>query len=65
MRHTCGVRSDGAIECWGREDAGTFPTDGGWVEDSVGERHTCAIAESGEAVCWGDDDLGHLSVPRA
>ena len=55
--HTCGVKLDGSIECWGCKEgwdygqcsvpAGTF------LSVSAGFFHTCGIKEDNSVVCWG------------
>lgn len=62
--HTCGIRADGALECWGlgsepcrREskldvDQAVAP-EGTFRDVAAGLLHTCALRENGELVCWG------------
>ena len=62
--HTCGLRSDGDLFCWGRgqED----PPIGKFLRVSGGVDHSCAVrAEEphGRAVCWGRDDAGQTKAP--
>ena len=59
--HTCGLRTSGAIECWGSNDdfygeyAGQSDApEGRFVAVSAGNELTCAIRESGEITCWGE-----------
>ncbi len=53
--HTCGLRSDGAAVCWGRNGSGQAspPPDERFVAVSSGRDHTCALRLDGAAVCWG------------
>ena len=65
--HSCGIRTDHTIECWGCEepesddDIDDDPIDvgqcdapaGAFVEVSAGYYQSCAISEARETVCWG------------
>jgi alpha-tubulin suppressor-like RCC1 family protein len=74
--HSCGIRGDGTLWCWGRNDNGQLGTSSSDVEDDVptrvgsttwsavsaGGAHTCAI-DTGEGLwCWGDDTYGELGI---
>ena len=51
----CGVRSNGAVVCWGSDaTADDTPPAGPWVGVSVGAYHACARAADGQVACWGD-----------
>jgi alpha-tubulin suppressor-like RCC1 family protein len=73
--HTCGLRANGRIYCWGLNvfgelGDGTYETRlvptlvaGGhtdWVSVSAGYDHTCGRRSNGRIYCWGDDDFGQL-----
>lgn len=72
--HTCGIKRDGTMWCWGDNrfgqvgHASTGPVSepnvvaGGlqWGIVSPGGRHTCAIAANQELYCWGDNTYGQL-----
>ena len=64
--HTCALRVDGAIDCWGADTAQQTknmqslmqgqanPPEGvRFVAISSGYVHTCGLKEDGSAVCWG------------
>ena len=52
--HTCAVRENGAIECWGHNDDGEADAPSGRFSSvSAGILHTCAVRESGAVDCWG------------
>ena len=55
--HTCAIRTNGAIECWGWNGYGqsTAPA-GSFTAVSAGSRHTCGLRESGAIECWGSND---------
>ena len=40
--HTCGVKSDGTLACWGRDHGGQRPA-GTFTEVSAGGEHTCGV----------------------
>lgn len=61
----CGLRADGAIECWGgilHVDVDITPPEGEFVSLSVGRLHACAIRPTDHVVCWGSDDQGQAAV---
>ena len=52
--HTCGVRTDGAAECWGDDYYGqATPPSGQFASVSAGLFHTCGVRTDGAAECWG------------
>ena len=55
--HTCGIREDGTVACWGDNASGgsTPPSGVRFVAVSAGESHTCGIREDGTVACWGDN----------
>ncbi len=63
-RHTCGVRSDATISCWGSNESGRAaqPT-GAFKSVSAGESHTCAVRSDGIIICWGNNDWGKATPP--
>ena len=62
--HTCAIRSDGAITCWGYNEYGqTDAPAGRFTAVSAGSWHTCAIRESGKIKCWGNNGDGQSDAP--
>ena len=63
--HTCGVRIDGAVECWGRDLFGEVtPPPGEFASVSAGWRYTCGVRRDGAVACWGDDASAKAKPPR-
>ena len=62
--HTCGVRRDGSVACWGY---GRFwdatPPDGEFASVSTGGFHTCGVRRDGSIECWGTQARGLTTLP--
>jgi hypothetical protein len=57
--HTCAIKSDGALACWGWNDYGiATPPEGGFTQVSAGGMHSCAIKTDGTLQCWGNNLYG-------
>ena len=64
-QHSCAVRADGRVVCWGRDEYGqASPTEGKFVVVSAGWQHSCAVRASGDVECWGSDEYGQASPPE-
>ena len=62
--HTCGVKTDGSVECWGWDGHGqSTPPDGSFISVSAGERHSCGVKTDFSVVCWGLDNNGQSTPP--
>ena len=62
--HTCGLRTDGSVECWGYNFVGqSIPPDGSFKSVSAGFNHTCGVKTDGSLECWGNDEIGQSSPP--
>ncbi len=62
--HSCGLLSDGTIECWGNNESDQLNApDGRYLSVSAGGDHSCGVRSDGAIRCWGDNDDGKLSVP--
>ncbi len=54
--HTCGLRTDGTLACWGCNDYGqAAPPAGTFSQVSAGGYHTCGLQTDGTLACWGHD----------
>ncbi len=62
--HTCGVKLDGSVQCWGSDVAGQATPPGGvFASVSAGMFHTCGVKTNGFVQCWGRDDYGQSTPP--
>jgi alpha-tubulin suppressor-like RCC1 family protein len=75
--HSCAIRRDHALFCWGGDSAGELgqaesrtasnvPTqvqdDKDWLRVAAGMRYTCGIRRGGALSCWGANDQGQLGI---
>jgi alpha-tubulin suppressor-like RCC1 family protein len=73
--HSCALRSDSSLYCWGRNDYGQLgdgtttdrssPTHIGtatWTAVSGGYAFTCGIQTGSALYCWGENDMGQLGL---
>ena len=73
-RHTCAIRTDATLWCWGRSTEGQLgngvqggsihtPTQvpgSGWATVGAAYFHTCATRTDGSAWCWGENLYGQV-----
>jgi alpha-tubulin suppressor-like RCC1 family protein len=76
--HTCGVRSNGKLYCWGANEVNQLGDSGGgataprrigtfedWSTASAGGDHTCGIRHGGKLYCWGFNLNGQIGNGEA
>ncbi len=62
--HTCAVRTNGNVACWGQNGVGQAnPPGGAFVALSAGGLHTCGMRANGSVACWGDNGSGQATPP--
>lgn len=64
--HSCGLRYDGSIACWGDNTSGKVSGAPGQIDFQVlsaGPGHTCAVQYNGGVFCWGQNEYGQTNVP--
>lgn len=76
-RHTCAVKLDGSVWCWGANDLGQLATDRiatpmspvplaiaglASIESISARRHTCAVRSDSTLLCWGDNTAQKADV---
>ncbi len=69
--HSCGLRDDGTVTCWGRGSTreGAAPA-GRFTHIAASGTRTCALDADREITCWGPGEtthhepLGQLSLPQ-
>jgi len=63
-RHTCGLRADAAVVCWGDKSEGQLDAPPGRYRSvSAGAYFTCALREDAAVACWGDNSHGQSDPP--
>ncbi len=62
--HSCGVRTDGTVACWGENAFGeATPPSGTFTEVSAGDGHSCGVRTDGSVACWGQNAEGEATPP--
>jgi alpha-tubulin suppressor-like RCC1 family protein len=61
--HSCRLREDRTLRCWGRDYWGELsPPNGQFVAVTSGFMNSCALDVNGNVTCWGSD-VGDRSSP--
>ncbi len=62
--HSCGLRSNGSVECWGNNGSRrASPPTGSFSAVSAGADHSCGLRSGWSAVCWGANDDRQATPP--
>ena len=62
--HTCGVRTDSSVACWGYDEYGeATPPEGEFTSVSAGDYHTYGLRIDGSVACWGSNVYGKATPP--
>jgi Regulator of Chromosome Condensation (RCC1) repeat protein len=62
--HSCGLRSDGTLVCWGSNSNGqATPPAGSFTAVSAGAFYGCGLRSDGTLACWGDNGVGQATPP--
>ena len=74
-RHTCAVKTDGTVWCWGRNIYGPLsmqsyvahmvPNINDATSVTTGWEHTCVLRDEGNVWCWGLNGAGELGIGSA
>ncbi len=62
--HSCGLRTDQTIACWGSNNYGeSNPPPGRFTAVSAGGGHSCGLRTDNTITCWGDNNSGQSNPP--
>ena len=62
--HSCALRADGTITCWGNNRAGEADApDGQFSAVAAGGHHSCGLRAGGSITCWGLNGSGAADAP--
>ena len=62
--HSCGLRPDRAVACWGSNaDGQLLEPDGEYRAIAAGAYHSCGIRSDGTVACWGSNINRQLNTP--
>ncbi|MXW60396.1 MAG: hypothetical protein F4003_01250, partial [Acidimicrobiaceae bacterium] len=62
--HTCGIRTDNTITCWGHNEHRQADAPAGqFTAISAGGSHTCALRTDNTITCWGHNGYRQANAP--
>ena len=62
--HTCGLKQDGTVACWGINSSGeATPPAGQFASVSTGGFHNCGLKQDSTVACWGQNGHGQATPP--
>jgi alpha-tubulin suppressor-like RCC1 family protein len=64
--HTCTLKNDGSIFCWGWNyfDQITSPKGNDFIQIGTHYNNTCALKSNGSIICWGENGYGQSTPPE-
>ena len=65
-QHSCALRPNGTVVCWGFGANGQLDVPSGLlaIEVSAGGNHSCAIRTDATVLCWGNGGQGQATPPE-
>jgi alpha-tubulin suppressor-like RCC1 family protein len=64
ISHSCALRVNGSISCWGFGGLALSPNaEGNFIQVTVGGFHSCGLRSDGSVYCFGKNSHGQLNVP--
>jgi hypothetical protein len=64
LQHTCGIRDDDTVGCWGSNGFGQLDAPGGTFKRlAAGGEHVCGVKTDDTLECWGLDNEGQATPP--
>ena len=61
--HTCELRIDGTLVCWGDQNFVLNESHEKYISVTVGSQHACGLRPDGSPFCWGLDHQGSAQPP--
>ncbi len=62
--HSCAIRNDGTVTCWGYNSAGQAEApEGRFKAVAAGSGHTCGLRADDTIECWGHNEDGQADAP--
>jgi len=62
--HTCGLKANGTVVCWGNHTYGeSTPPAATFTQVTSGFTYTCGVKTDGTVACWGSNDYGQSLPP--
>ena len=61
--HSCGLRTDGTVTCWGENDNGQADAPSERFTAVSASWHSCGLRTDGTVTCWGVNDDGEADAP--
>ncbi len=64
--HSCAVKLDNTVECWGSNSRGKINVPEGLTAKQVvtGTQRTCAVKLDDTVICWGSNHYGETDIPE-